>query len=1112
MHEHNQCPQCGAALPKNATEGLCPKCLMLAGLDSGGAFAEQPAGFDKTVLTPPSGGFVPPALDELTPHFPQLELLELLGHGGMGAVYKARQTKLDRLVALKIIKPDTADDPTFAERFMREARTLARLSHSNIVAIHDFGEANVLLGDGGSAEDQPQPLYYFIMEYVDGANLRQLLESNELKSDQVLAVVPQICEALQFAHDEGVVHRDIKPENILVDTKGRVKIADFGLARLVASSPQDFTLTGTHQVMGTPRYMAPEQMAGSHNVDHRADIYSLGVVFYEMLTGEVPMGQFEPPSKKAAVDGRLDEVVLRALAREPERRFQQASEMKSSVELISSHAHAGDPAPASPEAVEPPRPAGISTIAEREIQYAWRWIAGESGETAEQRPILPALLMIVLSIAGCLMLLLPWMDLTIDQETVVRDVSVQLENAVSRTLYGSDVWPGIATSVAFGVLALLLITTHSKQRITLWRAAVMTGIAAFAVLHTFLFRIDLESGSYPLAIAGAREDVSMPAEITDFSASSASMNSLIIEGAPLSAIDHRITYQQGFYGSLGLSLGLLLLSAVGVRHAIAHRAESIRNASKAKSGEPATITDIQRLVRGPGIALIVMGLLLVLPSLLLLTNGFDMLSGHSDSRVDAVGLLILFILATLFVVTLVRGGWHLLTLDNYRPALLASCLGQPVGLWGLMVLSRPGVKEAFAVGVRASSLTEGLADDGDVVEARETFGQAGGSVGDRPRVGVGDRPQLVGDSVGLQPAVFPDLDLRRIEMQLKGPAGGLIVVAILAVVFWCAWGAFMIYDEYRHRGPGPPTPVDIGVVVGGGIILLLLVGGTIRGALKMRRIASYEWCMAASILAMIPWSGTVYLLSLPIGIWAFRTLRRPDVRDAFIARAIENERAVSRSQPRETVGDDSVNVKWLWAWWVFCVLVFVVLPTVFALWYGLSRDRQPAKSTSFVYYRITPEGQTVRNTDLDKKLGLNESQTMAFDRVLRDTFDEYQRLLTEHQSASVDEQNRLVIRTTTPFPDELKSLDNRMWTELDAFLDVRQQGLCRKHFSLDREFREGREESVVRIWKVGAWYHWQTHGGGSSSEERGPQLPEKYRKIWNSKFAQPATKGEEPKS
>jgi len=268
-----------------------------------------------------SGNFTPPKPHQLAQHFPHLEILDLIGHGGMGAVYKARQRGLDRLVALKILPPEVGKDPSFAERFSREARALAKLNHPNIVGVYDSGNS------GG--------LYYLLMEYVDGVNLREAIQTKELTPAEALAIVPQICEALQYAHDEGIVHRDIKPENILLDKKGRVKIADFGLARLLGQAPDNFTLTGSHQVMGTPRYMAPEQMEGSHEVDHRADLYSLGVVFYEMLTGELPLGRFDAPSHKVQLDVRVDEVVLRTLEKEPSRRYQQASEIKTAVEAIS---------------------------------------------------------------------------------------------------------------------------------------------------------------------------------------------------------------------------------------------------------------------------------------------------------------------------------------------------------------------------------------------------------------------------------------------------------------------------------------------------------------------------------------------------------------------------------------------------------------------------------------------------------------------------------------------------------------------------------------------------------------------------------------------------------
>jgi predicted Ser/Thr protein kinase len=291
---------------------------MQAGLESecGAGSASE---MNPTTLT---SGFVPPEPEYLAKRFPQLEILELLGKGGMGAVYKARQLGLDRLVAVKILPPEIGADPAFAERFTREARALAKLSHQNIVSVFDFGQA-----DGQ---------YYFIMEYVDGANLRSLVETGGLKPEEALAIVPQICEALQFAHDEGIVHRDIKPENILVDKHGRVRIADFGLAKLLGKAPGENILTGTHQAMGTLHYMAPEQMRGAGSVDHRADIFSLGVVFYEMLTGQLPIGKFEPPSKKVHVDVRLDEVVLRSLEAEPGRRYQRASDVKADVETIAS--------------------------------------------------------------------------------------------------------------------------------------------------------------------------------------------------------------------------------------------------------------------------------------------------------------------------------------------------------------------------------------------------------------------------------------------------------------------------------------------------------------------------------------------------------------------------------------------------------------------------------------------------------------------------------------------------------------------------------------------------------------------------------------------------------
>ncbi|MDD5349575.1 MAG: protein kinase [Chthoniobacteraceae bacterium] len=330
MSDQKKCPQCGATLPPETPEGLCPACLLRRG------FETQTAGGTA------AANVTPPTPEALASRFPQLEIVELLGRGGMGVVYKARHRGLDRWVALKILPAAAERDPAFAERFSREARALAKLDHPNIVAVHDSGEA-----DG---------LFYFFMEYVDGANLRQVLAAGEMKPEQALAIVPQICEALQYAHDQGIVHRDIKPENILMDKSGRVKIADFGLAKIVGMEARDFTLTGAGEMMGTPAYMAPEQVEHPSQVDHRADIYSLGVVFYQMLTGELPLGRFAPPSRKVRIDVRLDEVVLRTLEKEPGLRYQQAGEVKTEVETIAGSPSAKNTAETSGPTTTEPNP------------------------------------------------------------------------------------------------------------------------------------------------------------------------------------------------------------------------------------------------------------------------------------------------------------------------------------------------------------------------------------------------------------------------------------------------------------------------------------------------------------------------------------------------------------------------------------------------------------------------------------------------------------------------------------------------------------------------------------------------------------------------------------
>jgi serine/threonine protein kinase len=270
---------------------------------------------DQTALYRPSGSFEPPTPQELAARLPNLEVTEMLGHGGMGVVYKGRQPFLDRQVAIKLIRPEFGEDAAAQQDFINEARSLARLAHPYIVSVFDCGKS----GD----------LYYFVMEYVAGRSLRDRLLDKAVSDRDVLDFLPQVGEALQHAHENGIVHRDVKPENILVDDRNRVRLVDFGLAKWLgrpALSEQDES-----RVAGTWGYMAPEQLSAPESVDHRADIFSTGVVCYEMLTGQVPRGELQAPSASSAADPRFDPIVLRALERKRERRYQQMRDMNADV-------------------------------------------------------------------------------------------------------------------------------------------------------------------------------------------------------------------------------------------------------------------------------------------------------------------------------------------------------------------------------------------------------------------------------------------------------------------------------------------------------------------------------------------------------------------------------------------------------------------------------------------------------------------------------------------------------------------------------------------------------------------------------------------------------------
>ncbi len=309
--EKFHCPHCGEETPVSEPDSptLCPKCnkeFVAARLE-----------------TMPSPG-APRDLGEMPELAPGVEvggyrLEKEVGRGGMGIVFEAVQKSLGRKVAVKVLPRKLVGDPEFVARFEREGLALAQLNHPNIVQVIDKGISGEIC--------------FLVMEFVEGVSLRRVIEGGELTTTQALAIVPQICAALEYAHGKGVVHRDIKPENIMMDTDGSIKITDFGLARLVHGESAEAIgrLTRTNVMMGTPDYMAPEQREKAKEVDHRADIYSLGVIFYEMLTGELPLGRFPPPSRKVEVDVKLDEVVFKALEKEPELRYQRASHMHRDV-------------------------------------------------------------------------------------------------------------------------------------------------------------------------------------------------------------------------------------------------------------------------------------------------------------------------------------------------------------------------------------------------------------------------------------------------------------------------------------------------------------------------------------------------------------------------------------------------------------------------------------------------------------------------------------------------------------------------------------------------------------------------------------------------------------
>ena len=276
-------------------------------------------------------------LQLLNEAIPAYEFLEYIDRGGMGLVYLARQKALDRIVAIKILPLEDLQRFTTAERFKLEARALGSMSHPHIVSVHDYGEA-------------PGHCLYYVMDYVKGMNLRKLIKLRPLHAHRLPTIIFQICDALQYAHDQGIVHRDVKPANILLDQNLNVKVADFGLAKLLRPLGNQ-AMTSPSEALGTPEYIAPEALTVGGVVDQRADVFSLGVVLYELLTGELPQGKWAYPSHFGA-DPRFDSVVLRALQPIPAKRFQSIQDLSASLQFL--HESTG-PSSCATESV-PPQP------------------------------------------------------------------------------------------------------------------------------------------------------------------------------------------------------------------------------------------------------------------------------------------------------------------------------------------------------------------------------------------------------------------------------------------------------------------------------------------------------------------------------------------------------------------------------------------------------------------------------------------------------------------------------------------------------------------------------------------------------------------------------------
>jgi len=263
----------------------------------------------------------PPAPEDLASELPQYEIIGLLGRGGMGAVYRSRQKSLKRDVAIKVLPPAIEDnDMHFGERFRAEAESMARLNHPGIISVYDAGET-------------PGGLLYIVMEYVEGTDVHEMIRaSGRLPAEHAHAITAHVCDALAYAHANGLIHRDIEPANIMVDTQGRVKVADFGLAKM---ANDDSGFTQSNMAVGTPDFVAPEALIPGMPVDGRADLYAVGVMLYQMLTGNIPRGAWHPASVVVpGIDLRFDAIISKAMQMDRETRHSSATELRQHLDTL----------------------------------------------------------------------------------------------------------------------------------------------------------------------------------------------------------------------------------------------------------------------------------------------------------------------------------------------------------------------------------------------------------------------------------------------------------------------------------------------------------------------------------------------------------------------------------------------------------------------------------------------------------------------------------------------------------------------------------------------------------------------------------------------------------